>query len=59
MSHGREWKGRNALGEMPSGTCAVEGVLEGLPSHPADPDRGLTGGLDETDPTGASMLTNE
>lgn len=42
MSHGREWKERNAVGEMPSGTCAVERVLEELPSHPADLDIVLT-----------------
>lgn len=42
MRNGNEWKGRNAVGEMPSGTCAVEGVLEELPLYPADPDRALT-----------------
>lgn len=42
MSHGREWKERNAVGEMSSGTCAVERVLEELPSHPADLDIVLT-----------------
>ena len=53
MSCGREWKERSAVGEMPSGTCAMERVLEELPSHPADLDIALTSVFAETDPTEA------
>lgn len=57
MSRGRARKESSAVGEMPSGTRAVERVLEELPSHPADPDAALAPVFAGTDRTLVSTLT--
>lgn len=51
------WKESNAVGEMASGTCAVERVREELPSQPADPDGAWAPVFAGTDPALVSTLT--